>query len=132
MFNSSQRLYIVGEGIEQKTADICTYLSQNRIKISCISMGFFGDNKDDIRAVHTDMVTEDQDENGFDKWDYSMKHGKTDIVDAINDVISHIETDLGCHGEISESAATCTFYTNSDYINGIRFAVIYAYKTKDY
>lgn len=138
-FNSSQRLYIVGEEIDQRTADICTYLSQNRIKISCIRVEFFGDGKgnDDvkgnIRAVHAEIVTEKQgDDDGFDKWDYNMNHYEARIKDTINDVISYMENELGCSRAISESAATCAFYTDGDHIHGVRFAVIYAYKTKDY
>ena len=138
-FNPSQRLYIVGEEIDQRTADICTYLSQNGIKICCIGANFFADDKDgrnitgNVRAVHTEMVTERQDEGDvFDKWDYNMKHCEAGIKNAINDVISYMENELGCPRAISESAATCAFYTGGDNINGDKFAVIYAYKTKDY
>jgi len=138
-FNSSQRLYIVGEGIEQKTDDICTYLSQNRIKIRCISVEFFsdgeggGDIQDRIRAVYTEAVTEKQDGSGaFDKWDYNMRYCDAGIRNAINDVISYVESELGCPRVISEKAATCTFYAGGDSTHGTRFAVIYAYKTKDY
>ena len=139
LFNSSQRLYIVGEEIDQRTVDICTYLSQNRIKICCIKASFFGNGKDgnnitdSMRAVHTEMVTEKQDgDDMFDKWDYNMRHYEAGIKNTINDVISYMENELGCHRAISESAATCTFYTDDDDINGAKFAVIYAYKTKDY
>ena len=138
-FNSSQSLYIVGEGIEQKTDDICTYLSQNRIKIRCISVEFFSDGKggdgieDRIRAVHTEAVTEKQDDSvPFDKWNYNMRHCDAEIRNAINNVISYVENELGCPRVISEKAATCTFYAGGDSEHGTRFAVIYAYKTKDY
>lgn len=132
-FNPEQRLYVVGEGIDEKTDGMCAYLRQNGLKIWCVSVGFFGDNGDDkdiqkrIRAVHTDASEERRDNGGaFDKWEYNMRHCGAGTREAIDKVMSYVK-ELGCTVEISKKAATCTFYAE-----GTRFAVIYAYKTKDY
>ncbi len=133
--NPGQRLYVVGEGIEQMTDDVCTYLRQNGIKIRCVSVEFFSDGEDGggedvqkrIRAVHTDADAERQDGGAFNKWDYYMGHYDAGVRKAIEDVISYLEDELGCPGKISEKGATCTFHAG-----GTRFAIVYAYKTKDY
>ena len=80
-----------------------------------------------IRAVHTDADVERQGGGMFNKWDYNMRHYDAGVRNTINDVISYVENELGRPREISERDATCTFYAGR-----IRFAIIYAYKTKDY
>lgn len=134
-FNPGQRLYVVGEGIERKTDDMCAYLRQNGLEIRCVNLGFFGDGdsrdgdiQERIRAVHTDAAAERRDNDGsFDKWEYNMGQCSADVSGAIKDVKSYVENELKCPGKISKKDATCTFYAG-----GTRFAIIYAYKTKDY
>lgn len=139
-FNPGQRLYVVGEGIEKKTDDMCAYLRQNGLEIRCVSLGFFGDGdgrdgniQERIRAVHTDAAAERQDNDGsFDKWEYNLGQCSADVSGAIRKVKSYVEDELKCLGEISERGATCTFYAGGDCEHGTRFAIIYAYRTKDY
>ncbi len=137
-FNPGQRLYVVGEGIDQRTDDVCTYLGQNGLKIRCVSVEFFSDGNEGgdgggedvqkrIRAVHTDADEERQGGGAFSKWDYYMRHYDAGMKKAIDDVVSYVVGELGCPGKISAKGATCTFHAG-----GTRFAIVQAYKNKDY